>query len=243
MTAPGTMRYRVRHAADARDRAACLDLRRTVFPADRAAADPLDALFAHVLVEDGQGRVVCTFRHIVHPSGGDVHRGYCGGLYALDALARQPGPMIELGRFCIRPGPDAPDILRLAWGWLARLVDDSGAAMLFGCASFPGADPAAHRAALGHLYRRHRAPPDWRPGRRAGRIVELAPLAREGADAMAGMPPLLRSYLAMGGRAGDHAVIDAAMDTLHVFVGVPVAGIPPARARLLRALAGACDGH
>jgi putative hemolysin len=52
------------------------------------------------------------------------------------------------------------------------------------------------------------------------------------------MPPLLRSYLAMGGWVSDHAVLDKALNTLHVFTGLEVSTIPPARARRLRALAG-----
>ena len=53
--------------------------------------------------------------------------------------------------------------------------------------------------------------------------------------AMAAMPPLLRSYLAMGGWVSDHAVVDDHLDTLHVFTGLEIRAIPPARARLLRA--------
>ena len=56
--------------------------------------------------------------------------------------------------------------------------------------------------------------------------------------AMAAMPPLLRSYLAMGGWVSDHAVVDPAMQTMHVFTGVEVAAIPPSRKRLLRAVSG-----
>jgi putative hemolysin len=51
------------------------------------------------------------------------------------------------------------------------------------------------------------------------------------------MPPLLRSYLAMGGWVSDHAVIDREMGTMHVFTGLEVRAIPAARKRLLRALA------
>ena len=53
---------------------------------------------------------------------------------------------------------------------------------------------------------------------------------------LGGLPPLLRTYLAMGGWVSDHAVIDRDLDTLHVFTAVEVARIPPARARALRAL-------
>ena len=52
------------------------------------------------------------------------------------------------------------------------------------------------------------------------------------------MPPLLRTYLMMGGWVSDHAVIDRQMGTLHVFTGVEIRAIPAARQRLLRALAG-----
>ena len=41
----------------------------------------------------------------------------------------------------------------------------------------------------------------------------------------------------MGGWVSDHAVIDARLNTLHVFTGLEIAAIPPARARALRAIA------
>jgi putative hemolysin len=50
------------------------------------------------------------------------------------------------------------------------------------------------------------------------------------------MPPLLRTYLMMGGWVSDHAVVDRVMNTLHVFTGLEIARIPPARKKLLRAL-------
>ena len=56
--------------------------------------------------------------------------------------------------------------------------------------------------------------------------------------AMRAMPPLLRSYLAMGGWVSDHAVVDRDLGTMHVFTGVEIAKVPPSRARLLRAVAG-----
>ena len=52
------------------------------------------------------------------------------------------------------------------------------------------------------------------------------------------MPPLLRTYLAMGGWVGRHAVLDRGLGTIHVLTAVETARIPPARARALRALAG-----
>ena len=57
-------------------------------------------------------------------------------------------------------------------------------------------------------------------------------------QALAQMPPLLRTYLGMGGWVSDHAVIDTQMNTLHVFTGLEIAKIPASRAQALRAVAG-----
>jgi len=51
------------------------------------------------------------------------------------------------------------------------------------------------------------------------------------------MPPLLRTYLLMGGWVSDHAVVDDDLNTLHVFTGLEIKGIPPMRQKLLRASA------
>ena len=47
------------------------------------------------------------------------------------------------------------------------------------------------------------------------------------------MPPLLRSYLMMGGWVSDHAVVDKDLNTLHVFTGLELSQVPKGRARLL----------
>ncbi|MBT4567722.1 MAG: ornithine-acyl-ACP acyltransferase, partial [Marinovum sp.] len=55
-------------------------------------------------------------------------------------------------------------------------------------------------------------------------------------QALRRMPPLLRSYLMMGGWVSDHAVVDSQLNTLHVFTGIEIRSMPAARKRLLRAL-------
>lgn len=78
----------------------------------------------------------------------------------------------------------------------------------------------------------------WLPRVKAPRVVRFArPLRFRRPDtgrAVRAMPPLLRSYLLMGGWVSDHAVIDAELNTLHVFTGVEVARVPEARARRMR---------
>ena len=76
------------------------------------------------------------------------------------------------------------------------------------------------------------------PGVKAPEVVRYPVQGTDRQLALLQMPPLLRSYLGIGGWVSDHAVVDRAMNTLHVFTGVEIAAIPAARARALRAVAG-----
>jgi putative hemolysin len=86
----------------------------------------------------------------------------------------------------------------------------------------------------------HLAPAARNPKQKAAEVFAYAsqqnPVAFDPRAAMQSLPPLLRTYLAMGGWVSDHAVIDRKLDTLHVFTAVEIAKIPPARARALRAI-------
>lgn len=218
---------------------AALSLRALCFRAGRPDRDRFDALCLHGTVSGPEGQAVAAFRLLPLPSMADSGRSYAAQFYDLSRLARLPGPALELGRFCLHPDWHDPDILRLAWAGITRLVDARGVALLFGCTSFSGTDPAPQAEALAHLARHHLAPPDRAPLRRGAAIDYPALTADHDADekrALASLPPLLRTYLAMGGWVSDHAVIDRDLNTFHVFTGVEIARIPPARARLLRAL-------
>lgn len=232
-----------RRATGAEDLRAALALRRAAFfpdEPDRDDRDPFDATCDHVVVERA-GRVVATFRYQVHGDGRAAGQGYSGQVYDLAPLAGLPGPMVEMGRFCVAPGPGDPDALRLAWAAMTRIVDGAGARLLFGCTSFAGVDAARFHNAFALLATRHLAPEGLRPGARAAERIDFAAGAFDPVAAQKELPPLLRTYLMMGGWVSDHAAVDREMNTLHVFTGVEIDKIPPTRARLLRALAGPGD--
>jgi putative hemolysin len=146
-------------------------------------------------------------------------------------------PMIEIGRFCIADDAQDADVLRVAWGALTQIVDATGVAMLFGCTSFQGTDPARYGRAFGRLKLKHLGPATLRPRAQSDAVIPFAALPDSGTDPM---PSLLRTYLAMGGWVCDHAIVDEKMKTMHVFTCLEVAAVPPSRARALRALAQVC---
>jgi putative hemolysin len=206
-------------------------------------ADGFDAACRHVLVEEAvTGLLVCCFRLLPLADGAEIGRSYSAQFYELSALAGYRGRMVEMGRFCIHPEhAHDPDILRVAWAAMARLVDAEGVEMLFGCSSFEGTEAERYRDAFALLRERHLAPRRWLPRIKAPRVFPYALRLRgtrpDLRRAFLTLPPLLRGYLALGGWVSDHAVVDSDLNTLHVFTGLEIAAIPPARARSLRAAA------
>lgn len=224
------------------DMAGARALRTRAFCTSRSDVDHFDTECLHVLVRDLQSNdLVCCFRMLVLQDGRDLTRSYAAQFYDLSGLDDYPLPMVELGRFCLHPDHHDPDILRLAWGTMTRFVDDNGIGMLFGCSSFAGTETAQYLDAFAVLKARHLAPSRWLPRVKAPDVFRYAARLRRKPDlkkAMRRMPPLLKTYLVMGGWVSDHAVVDRHMDTLHVFTGLEIGAIPASRKRLLRSVAG-----
>lgn len=236
-------RFRARCAGTDEEVSAAQALRGRCFRGEgQLDTDAFDARCHHVLIEEQEtGALAGCFRVLSLPDGADLARSYSAQFYDLSALAARPGPFCELGRFCVAPEWTDPDILRLGWAALTRFVDAAGVLWLIGCSSFAGTGWRSFEEAFALLSARHLAPDDLRPGPRApetfGFAAVLAGRAPDLRAAQAQMPPLLRTYLTMGGWVSDHAVIDRDLGTLHVFTAIDIAAIPPARARALRAVA------
>jgi L-ornithine Nalpha-acyltransferase len=245
----GKGRYRARMGKDARDVEAAQRLRYRAFIAARGGVgradgrdvDAFDEICHHVMVEDTRsGALAATFRLLPLQSGAEIGRSYSAQYYELEALGAYPSPMVEMGRFCVEPGLVDPEILRAAWGAMTAFVDREGVGMLFGCSSFHGTESMAYADAFAMLRDRHLAPKRWLPRVKAPDVFRFARALKRAPDrvkALRTMPPMLRSYLTMGGWVSDHAVVDRDLNTLHVFTGLEISAIPPARARALRAVA------
>lgn len=245
-------RYRARLAATAEEVRRCQRLRYLTFIEARGLgcasdridlesvdSDEFDARCRHMTIEEtGTGALVCCFRFLPLGGGPEIGQSYSARHYDLGRLGGYPGRMVELGRFCVHPAWRDPAIVRTAWAALMRFMDATGVELIFGCSSFEGVDDRPYRDAFALLRERHLAPDRWRPGAKAPRVFPFARRLRAHRPdprlASRQMPPLLRSYLLMGGWVSDHAVIDRELGTQHVFIGVEIARMPAARARLLR---------
>lgn len=242
-------RYKARLAEAPEDVVACQQLRYMTFVSTRGLtdgpdmdgvdADEFDQHCRHLMVEDVRtGQLVCCFRMMPLESGAEIGRTYSAKYYDLEALRSYEGPLVEMGRFCIHPAWKDPAILRVAWTAMTKFVDENNVEMLFGCSSFEGVDADDYADAFALLSEKHIAPKRWLPRVKAPKVVLFGRRFKLPAPnmklALGRMPPLLRTYLVMGGWVSDHAVVDNELNTLHVFTGVEIARVPKSRARLLR---------
>ena len=230
--------YAVRQARGQRDMDRVFALRCERFGVGQ---DAYDGDCTQIMIEEN-GHLAAAFRLRAFADGAAMTASYAAQFYDLADFVAMKQPALELGRFCLARQVQAEvDVLRLAFAAMAARVDALGAGLLFGCASFAGVDASAHSAALGGL--RAHIGQHWRIGKRARHSLDLMqfPIGTDRAAMLRGLPPLLRSYLAIGGWVGDHAVQDFDLGTIHVFTALEVAHISPPRARALRALAREMD--
>lgn len=242
MSTASTGKYTVRLGRDARDIREAQVLRQHCFGVGEKGLDldDFDATCQHILVTEAQtNQLVCCFRMLLIADGRGVSDSYSAQFYDLKSLATYPGGMAEIGRFCIDPAFSDPDILRVAWAAMTRIVDENQVGLLFGCTSFHGTQAAKYADAFALLHKKHQAPPCWAPRHKAPEIVRFDEMLESPksnlASAIKGLPTLLRTYLLMGGWVSDHGVVDRDLNTIHVFTGLEIKSIPPTRASLLRA--------
>lgn len=231
-------RYRVSTAQTGTEIADAQRLRARCFATSSAQdSDRYDSAATHVTIHDSaSGEMVCCFR-LTLVRGSQIDECYSAQFYDLQKLATFSGLMMELGRFCIHPEWHDPDILRLAWAAMTAVVDEKDVRLLFGCSSYEGIDAGPYAASFARLLEKYAAPQDLAPVKKSPETVDFASIKMtELTQIQRATPPLLRTYLIMGGWVSDHAVVDRALGTLHVFTGLEIAAIPETRKRLLRAL-------
>lgn len=152
---------------------------------------------------------------------------YSAGEYDLaPLLARHSGARIlELGRSCVLGTHRSKRTIELLWRGLLAYIRAHRIDVMFGCASFPGADPSEHADALSYLAYYARAENEWAASAHLDRYVSMAMIAKEQLEpkkAREGLSPLIKGYLRLGARFGDGAVVDTSFNTTDVFVVMPI---------------------
>jgi len=189
--------------------------------------DSYDPFCDHLLVIDrslapGKG-VVGTYRLLRRAGAARRGQFYSVDEYDIRSIQAFSGEILELGRSCIEAAYRQRPVMQLMWRGIADYVMYYEVGLMFGCASLPGVDPAAHAVALSYLYHYHLAPANLRPRALPERYVDMNMMPREAVDtrrALALLPPLVKGYLRLGGLVGDGAVVDRQFHTTDVSIVV-----------------------
>jgi putative hemolysin len=190
--------------------------------------DSFDPFCDHLIIIDrdkgeGAAGIIATYRLMRREQAGRRGQFYSIDEYDISALVNYRGGILELGRSCVDPAYRTKAAMQLMWKGIADYIQHYKIGVLFGCASFPGTDPQAHKAALSYLYHRHLAPPEYRARALPGRYVSMNMMPVEEINekrAFMALPPLIKGYLRLGGFVGDGAVVDPQFGTVDVSVVV-----------------------
>jgi L-ornithine Nalpha-acyltransferase len=181
---------------------------------------------------DGAPTVVGAYRLLRGEVAAANFGFYSAGEFDVGSLvARHPGKrLLELGRSCVATGYRGKRTLELLWRGIWAYARHYGVEVMFGCASFPGANPAAHAAALHFVRSEGDADAQWDVRALPGRAVPPTSHGEGPIDARAALralPPLIKGYWRLGAKFGPEAVVDESFGATDVFAVLPVAEIEP----------------
>ncbi len=231
-------RFTVRLAETDEDVAAAQRLRYRVFveemganasPEEHAARreiDEFDPHFDHLILIDEEAggadpldRVMGVYRLMTSEMARDGIGFYGATEYDLTKLIEHPRKIVELGRSCVARDYRGGSGMHLLWTGLGRYVNDRGIEIMFGVASFHGADAGPLAMPLSYLHWNHLAPEDLRVRALPDsfqRMDLLPPEKVSKAEAMRLTPALIKAYLRLGGFVGEGAFVDHDFNTVDV---------------------------
>lgn len=193
-----------------------------------------DAVCDHLIVVDnsvprldGSPSVVGAYRLLRQDVAQANFGFYSEAEFAVgELIARHPAKrFLELGRSCVAEGYRGKRTLELLWRGIWAYALRHRIDVMFGCASFPGAQAGAHADAFRFLRADQPACSAWRVRAAPGRTADKSGGAGGNSSARAiarSLPPLVKGYWRLGARFSQDAVVDEAFGTTDVLVVLPV---------------------
>jgi putative hemolysin len=209
-------------------------LRRDVCRFDRVS-DHLIVVDLALREPDGSPMAVGVYR-LLRQDVAERHFGfYSAGEFAVEALVGRHPAMrfLEVGRACVAPSHRGRGVLELLWRGLWAYARRHGMDAMIGCASLPGADPAAHASQIRALAQGGDAAlrVEPRPGRAGPQLGEEGAPAASARALARSLPPLVKGYWRLGATFSETAAVDFSFRTTDLFVVMPLRDV---EARYLR---------
>ncbi len=198
---------------------------------NRLEIDEFDQDYMHLMLldpkrsDDVLEQCVAVYRLLPGESRDDIGKFYSENEYDLSKILNSNKRILELGRSCIDSDYRGGTTLFQMWTGLANYVLSEGFSILFGTASFHGLELEDKAHALSYLQKNHLAPEELRASVLPENRINMDILPHSEIDkkiALASLPPLIKSYLRLGGVIGEGAYRDAEFNTIDVMLIVDI---------------------
>ena len=185
--------------------------------------DAYDAYSDHLILQDktlpADDNVIGVYRLL---RGDIAMKGpgfYSANEFELEKISGCGRKSVELGRSCVDRRYRNGVAMHLLWNGLAEYVTRNEIEILFGVASFHGTDPAVIAHALSLLHYNYLASDELRATAYGENAIAMDILSHKETDritALMQIPPLIKSYLRLGGTVGAGAFVDYGFNTIDV---------------------------
>lgn len=212
-------------AATEQEVSQCLQLRYQVFCEEMGArpdtfcngieTDYFDAYVRHLIVTDNStNRVVAATRLLSSKSARMSGRFYSETEFNIDSILKLNASLLEVGRTCVAKSHRNGTALNLLWRGVMRIAAIDDADYLFGCASIPvDATFSYVNSICDYLRANYYADESLR-------VYPKRPLPSMDASKKIDVivPPLLKTYIRMGGQICGEACYDPDFNVADVFI-------------------------
>lgn len=186
-------------------------------------ADGYDAYFDHLILQDNNlpqnDNVVGVYRLLRSEVANAGLGFYSAGEFKLDKIINCGRNAVELGRSCVDTRYRGGTAMYFLLNGLAEYVEKNQIEILFGAASFHGTDIQKVAYGLSYLHHNHLAENGLQVAAYGLNAIAMDIYGDTEIDRVAALlqiPPLIKSYLRLGGTVGTGAYVDYAFNTIDV---------------------------
>ncbi len=191
--------------------------------------DEYDVYADHLVVIDESilnpsDQIVGTYRLFRRANMPDNLSFFSAHEFDIDALIKNGGKVLELGRSCVLPEYRTKYVMQRLWQGIAEYLSIHQIDLMFGCASFHEKDPYQIINELSYLHHFHRPPENLHVTAKLDGEKNIPLKAKEELDArriFAGLPALIKGYLRLGAYIGEGYYIDKNLDHIDVCIILP----------------------
>jgi len=232
-----TKQFSVAWCTDENEVRAAQQLRYRVFGLEMGANLPLslekidideyDLWCDHLIVKNGQGKVIGTYRVLKPENALKIGKIYSDSEFDLSPLKSLRGRMIEVGRSCVDRDHRNGGVIMTLWSELAKFMMHHGYDHVLGCASVPMGDGGEMANRIYQSFLTSGAMSDQfnvTP-------VSPLPLNPDGAVGNPDLPPLLKGYLRLGAKICGAPALDSHFNTADFLTLLSIRDIPKRYAR------------